>query len=841
MQAHQIASELARCFTERAFNEADTRHQIIDRLLHEVLEWPHANVSCEEHVHPGYMDYVLRDHTGKAVILIEAKKEGAYFELPTRVQKSPLQKHSIKLKTLYTDSETSKALTQAAQYCPFIGCSFACITNGHEFIFFRSFVAGRDFAEQDAIVIPSLSYFSDRFVQAYNLFSYEAITKDRKLHAELGAYKNIGNELNYPKNGILHYDSPLNKNIYAKYLEPIAKRYFGEITPVDKRLMDNCYVFARDTKQVEAGLHKRLSDSLSPFFKDDGGQDISEIRGGGKLAQRIAKTLNSSHNDVLILYGGKGAGKSTFLRRLMYYDPPVEFTLHALPVVIDCLRAPQSKIGLTDYFWNQIIKALDIDQILDQGMSELLKLFDGRYKIALKQELDGLQEGTLDFIKIRNELILSWKSDKVHVANALQAYWKKNGKKVIIAFDNTDQLTPTLQDHCFLSAHNISKDLSCTAIISMREERYCRARTAGVLDAYQNSGFHLAAPDLVGVFTKRLKLVVKDLRQEVKPEMLLEIIPEDAPFLDLANFFSTCLRQFEDSRNALREFLQECSRDNTRLALEFFAQFLSSGYTHAEEMIRNSGWTIINHQVVKPMMVPQRFNYDEDKSLVPNIYQCRTLGGSHFTMLRIFRILRRSVGGASERAGYVSVGTIIDSIEGIFGIRADIEASLDVMLKHGLIEANNRLDVYKIEKVVESPHQEDIGEVIFADEVRITAFGVYLVEHLAMAVAYLELVSLDCGIYDNRVYSELCDLAVQERNAAARGDKMSRIYRRISRISIFLKYLKAEESREFLEYNIEAEDGFVTELETAFEKEKIRVIASAKRNIRQMPEEVDTE
>ena len=59
------------------------------------------------------------------------------------------------------------------------------------------------------------------------------------------------------------------------------------------------------------------------------------------------------------------------------------------------------------------------------------------------------------------------------------------------------------------------------------------------------------------------------------------------------------------------------------LALEFFGQFLSSGYTHVQEMIDNTQWTVISHQVVKPMMVPQRFNYDENKSLVPNVFQCR--------------------------------------------------------------------------------------------------------------------------------------------------------------------------------------------------------------------------
>ena len=91
------------------------------------------------------------------------------------------------------------------------------------------------------------------------------------------------------------------------------------------------------------------------------------------------------------------------------------------------------------------------------------------------------------------------------------------------------------------------------------EERYCRARTVGVLDAYQNVGYHLAAPDLQGVFTKRLRMVIADLEASGHRNMLV-ILPENAPFGDLKKFFIACLRQFREPANALRRFLEECSQ-----------------------------------------------------------------------------------------------------------------------------------------------------------------------------------------------------------------------------------------------------------------------------------------
>src|ERR1035437_5232135 len=191
MTLHELTANLVKEFGTRDLNEANTRHQIIDRLFHEALAWPHGNVKCEEHVHPGYIDYVLRDHARRAVLLTETKREDVYFRLPTKVGKSGNGVRLIHLRTLATDSQIANAVNQAAKYCPAIGCQYACITNGHEFIIFRSFIPGKDFLDADALVIPELSFFSDFFTEAYNLLGFEALTSNRSLQLALGSGNSI--------------------------------------------------------------------------------------------------------------------------------------------------------------------------------------------------------------------------------------------------------------------------------------------------------------------------------------------------------------------------------------------------------------------------------------------------------------------------------------------------------------------------------------------------------------------------------------------------------------------------------------------------------------------------
>jgi predicted hotdog family 3-hydroxylacyl-ACP dehydratase len=390
MKNHEVAKELVKSFKKRKMNEADTRHQIIDRLLHEVLGWPHSSVKCEEHVHPGYADYVLRDATDRVVLLIEAKREGKYFVLPKKATRGSASRRVVRLGTLVTNKDVKEAVKQAAAYCPVLGCEYACITNGHEYVVFQAFIRGKDYLDGHAAVIPNLSYFSTEFTEAYNFLGYSGITTGRTLQLHFESSGNSPRELFYPKTGITHYDAPVQKNRHARYLEPLANRYFGEIRTSDSRMMKECFVFARGTRELEDEMKGRLSDRLTPFLELDGGNEIAEVRKGGRLVERIARSLdNQRAGDVVILYGGKGSGKSTFLRRLFYYDPPEAFRAHAFPIVIDCLQVPQEEHALSDHIWNTLIAALDLDGLLKGPIENLIRLYEDRFEVAQNQDLSG--------------------------------------------------------------------------------------------------------------------------------------------------------------------------------------------------------------------------------------------------------------------------------------------------------------------------------------------------------------------------------------------------------------------------------------------------------------------
>jgi hypothetical protein len=106
--------------TNRDSNEAETRKNIIDFVLYDLLTWPKNRVAVEEYIHPGYADYILKKANGDDLLFIEAKKEGVYFELPIPNQASETSAY-ISIKKLITDDNIKNAITPESR----LPCQFA--------------------------------------------------------------------------------------------------------------------------------------------------------------------------------------------------------------------------------------------------------------------------------------------------------------------------------------------------------------------------------------------------------------------------------------------------------------------------------------------------------------------------------------------------------------------------------------------------------------------------------------------------------------------------------------------------------------------------------------------
>lgn len=816
------AQKLVAEFYGRDLNEADTRHKIIDVVLHDILVWPRNAVDCESFIDPGYADYKLKKRDGTTVLFIEAKKSGFYFNLPIPFDdKAHSRYFSIKL--LLTDPNINQAIEQVKKYCIEEGCEFGGITNGHEWIFFKAFEKGKSWKTLKSFVISSLQYFCDSYIEAFNKLSYTAVIERNSLPYLLGSSFPQNREIHFPKAKITAYHSEVNANNFAPYLRPLVDKYFGVIDQNDPDFMENCYVSNRTYFYYIKTFRRRIYDNLSPYFRSYNIKELRDGTTGGLFGREIEKSVkNLRARDVVILCGGKGSGKSTFLKRLLFHKVPPFIKNYSKICIIDLLKKPENTELIYEEIWSQLVKSLDTDQIMQKSRDELLELFSDRFELAKRQALYGIEANTETYNIRLNDLVAKWILDKKYCAKKLSEYWKTRHKGLIIVLDNTDQFQVPVQDFCFSAAQELAEEIDCLVIISMREERFYISKIHGLLDAFQTSAFHISSPSPQEVFQKRVLYISQILAQ--KGNSLIEgVAIDNAKITALRKFFRTLDVEFSKSYSPLNTFLGACTHGDIRLALDLFGGFLISGYTNVDEMISRRGWVIQIHQVLKPMMIPNRFFYDESHSSIPNLYQVRTrLNGSHFTALRILRDLIEGVD--PNKSIYFSLPLMIHKFVDTYNMAEDCKACLDMLLQYGLIEANNRLDYYTEE----------------LDSVRVTPYGHYVYEHLSLFFTYLDLVCMDCGIFEESTANFLIQSATNDYHLFLGYRKYDRVLERLKRVKTFIKYLSHEEKREVLLYSLSKTDLFTERLNKNFFEEEQRIIASAKR-LHRRKMDIDTE
>ena len=300
-----FAEEIAK-ISVNDINEARTRQIYIDSVFYNIFQWPKINIPVEDHTNTGFIDYKFVNSSGRAVLILEAKKSGNYFDLPNTYD-SRANSFFCSVKVLLTDPKIKIAIEQVRRYCMDEGCQLASITNGHQWIFFKAFENNKKWVDLKAFVIKNNDYFKESFIEANNLFNFHNMCSGSLMDL-LGDTDWNNRELFRPSEKIVVYDQKVESNRYSTHIRKFINKYFGVIDPNEQEFMKECYVHERNFEKTVSSFQAIVKDTVTPFFKDHGVEEIKEYEEFSSLTQNLKHKISKKlYSDVIILFGGKGA------------------------------------------------------------------------------------------------------------------------------------------------------------------------------------------------------------------------------------------------------------------------------------------------------------------------------------------------------------------------------------------------------------------------------------------------------------------------------------------------------------------------------------------------------
>ncbi|MGB2805559.1 MAG: hypothetical protein WBD64_11770 [Candidatus Zixiibacteriota bacterium] len=746
-------------------NEASTRLHLIDILLFDCLGWDRQEDCQVEEPHGNeYADYSL--FCPRRALILEAKREGVYFELPAGHKRL-----DYSLKALCRDEpQIKKAIEQAMGYCQGRGTALGAVCNGHQLI---CFVACRDDGnpplEGNAVIFDSLErmvedflilwkYLSKPGVQEKNLQKHLLGTMRPVLPAKLSAQ-------------IPSYPGIKGRNLMQTDLQIVGEVVIGDIgriREIETDFMKQCFCssgalsdYALVSKRILQSRYAALFDAESP-----GPTLVPATTKRGIKKEMFAETLSGR---PIILLGDVGVGKSMFIRNLIKVAG-VEVMEDAIVLYVDlgtqATLTPDLRAFLLGDMGRQLISEYQVDieeRNFVRGVYhlELIRFSGGIHGDLKDSDPAAYRRKEIEFLETRVH------DRESHLKASLNHLSKGRRKQIVLFLDNADQREESTQEQVFIIAQELAAHWPLTVFFPIRPQTFHRSKKLGPLSAYHPKAFTIAPPRVDEVIKKRLLFALKIAKGELQVRSISSVTLK---LHQLEKYLNVLLYSFKENKK-LVEFIDNVCRGNVRLVLEFVTTFIGSGHVDTKKILEidareeqvGGHYLIPLHEFLRAVIYGDNEHYDPQRSPISNVLDVTTPDGKeHFLVPILIDYISRATSFAGVE-GFVESSDIFDYTQGAGFTESQITSALGRALQDNLVEAEAR-------RTSEGDGPEALPRLF-----RATTAGVYHIARLIRAFTYVDAVVVDTPILDADVRGKITDV--------------SSIDNRLSRATTFCEYL----------------------------------------------------
>ena len=724
------------------WNEADTRFQIIDRVIVDCLGWPREEVFLETSRGRQYSDYELG---APRQVIWEAKRKGIIFELPANPQS---KKISDLPSILALGGEAEKAIRQAQGYCGTRGIEIGVATNGHQLI---AFLASRNDGvaplEGRCLVIDGFEQLLEQFPNVWQTLSPAGVA-ERRLRRLLNVgedkalpAKMSSNLVDYPR---YRYPSDLQSSL--RMISELLLVDVVDQPDVEKRFFKECYCESGALSQHSLVSKTILAARYSALFDlTEESPDFGPVRndvGKGVLTPDVLAEAISQRPIVLV--GDVGVGKSSFLKHLMHVSAYEEFQ-DALYVYIDLGSQGALTRDLTSFVLDEIEK-----QLYDNYNVDVIenKFVQGVYNLDVKRFQNGIY-GRLKKTDPREyeDKLLSFLSSKIeqrdqHLKKSITHIALGRKKQIVIIIDNADQRPFDVQQEAFIIAQNFAKDWHAAVFVALRPQTFYRSRQVGAFTAYPQRVFTISPPRVDLVISRRLTFALNMAEGRISVDLLKDV---ELNLGNISLFLKALIYSLGKNRDLI-EFLSNITGGNIRSVVEFVSKFIGSANVDAKKIIEimehGSNYLVPTHEFWKSALLGKFSFFDPKTSLALNLFDINNSNSiDHFSLPIIL--------------GYLNFDSIHRNKDGFVSTELIIEEMQNWGFSYGVTEfalrrANNKRLVETAQRVTFDEDDSGLyGEM--PDTFRISTIGAYHLHRWASEFSYLDAMSYDTPILDRDV------------------------------------------------------------------------------------------
>ncbi len=456
----------------------------------------------------------------------------------------------------------------------------------------------------------------------------------------------------------------------------------------------NAYVDSK-RKQAHVAPIDKLIRAATPVTHESA-RLIENTTNPHEIVEQISNH-DRVQNQICLLIGGAGVGKSTFTEYLRLVAlPHLANTTAWIHLDLNKVTLDRTKI----YSW---IVATAIAKIKEQHQSIDFAGLDTIRKIFAKQ-LNDVERGKASLFAKDSERYAEVIYTEINRLQAdrdatligmIEFLYTSRGRLLVIVLDNCDKRSREDQLLMFDVAAWMKNEFSCSLFLPLRDTTYDRYRNEPPLDTViKDLVFRIDPPVLEKVIYARLKYALREIETDQKKFIyyLPNNMKVECQRSEVAAYLRSMISSlFQDQ--LFRRIITGLAGRNIRKGLEILLDFCKSGYLGTDELLKlrqsNGEYQVAHHLMMKILLKGTRHYYSDAHSNIKNLFTSNADDPlpNPFLRIAILKWLRNRFRepGPNRTIGFHKVGALMSALQASGHPVARLNEELSTLVEAGCI------------------------------------------------------------------------------------------------------------------------------------------------------------